>query len=142
MTNIKIIRRAGVDQKFGTYPKSIKTKLNYLRELIIQTAIELDGIEEIEESLKWGEPSYKVKKGSTIRIDWKEKMPNEYAMYFSCQTQLVPTFRILYGNTFRYEKNRAIIFEMSHEIPELALKDCIALALSYHSLKHLPLLGK
>ena len=43
-----------------------------------------DLLKELEETLKWGEPSYLVKKGSTIRMDWKSKAPNQYAMYFKC----------------------------------------------------------
>lgn len=131
-----------VTEKFHAYPESVREKLNHLRELILQTASEIDGIHEIKESLKWGEPSYLVKKGSPIRIDWKEKSPDQYAMYFSCQSQLVATFRILFGNTFRYEKNRAILFDIDGELPESALKTCIELALTYHSVKDLPLLGK
>ena len=65
---------------------------------------------ELEETLKWGEPSYLVKKGSTIRMDWKVKTPDQYAMYFKCTSKLVPTFRELFGDLFKYEKNRAILF--------------------------------
>ena len=52
-----------------------------------------------EETLKWGEPSYLVKNGSTIRIDWKSKTPDQYAMYFKCTSKLVPVFRSLFKNT-------------------------------------------
>ncbi|MFS4491540.1 DUF1801 domain-containing protein [Maribacter sp. 2308TA10-17] len=130
-----------VELKFNAYPKEIKPKLNYLRKLILEVANE-DSIEELEETLKWGEPSYLAKKGSTLRMDWKAKTPDQYALYFKCTSKLVETIREVYGDTFKYEKNRAILFNLEDKIPKEELKECIRLALNYHSLKHLPLLGK
>jgi len=142
MKKLKINQNPKVETKFDSYPKHIKPKMNKLRKLIIETAKEIDSIEEIEETLKWGEPSYLVKKGSTIRIDWKAKTPDQYAIYFKCTSRLVTTFREVYGDTFNYEKNRAILFGMKDKIPKAELKDCIAMALKYHLLKDKPLLGK
>jgi len=139
---LKINRNPQVELKFQAYPKEIQAKLNYLRNLIIETASEDDTIKEIEETLKWGEPSYLVKKGSTIRINWKSKTPNQYAMYFKCTSKLVPTFQEIYGDIFKYEKTRAILFDMNDDIPEKELKECIQLALRYHLVKNKPLLGK
>ena len=127
--------------KFQAYPDEVKEKLHHLRTLIIEVAEKDSNITKLEETLKWGEPSYLVKKGSTIRIDWKEKSPQQYAMYFKCTSQLVPTFRDIFGDLFSYENNRAILFDLKEEIPEEELKTCIALALNYHKVKHLPLLG-
>jgi hypothetical protein len=141
MESLKINQNPEVELKFQTYPDEIKAKLDYLRNLIIETASENETIKEIEETLKWGEPSYLVKKGSTIRIDWKSKTPNQYAMYFKCTSKLVPTFREVYGNLFKYENNRAILFNINDEIPKKELKECIALALTYHLIKNKPLLG-
>ncbi len=116
------------------YPAVIQKKLLFLRELIYRTASELVEPVELEETLKWGEPSYvtKPKTGSTIRIDWKRKFPAQYAMYFHCKTTLVDTFKEIHGDKFRYEGNRAILFYLDDEIPVAELKDCIALALTYH----------
>ena len=130
-----------ISNKFDTYPSQAKKKLLKLRELILETALETDGIDSIEETLKWGEPSYLSKLGSTIRIDWKEKTPHQYAMYFHCQTKLVDTFKELYRNELQFEGNRAIVFDLDGKIPQDILKHCILLALTYHRRKHLPLLG-
>lgn len=131
-----------VAEKFRNYPDEVREKLTDLRNLILETAGELEDIDMIEETLKWGEPSYLVKKGSTIRIDWKAKSPDQYAMYFKCTSKLVPTFKALYGNKFEYENNRAILFDLDGTIPRDELKDCISMALTYHTVKQLPLLGK
>jgi len=141
MKQLQINIDSRVPEKFDAYPIAIKNKLDNLRRLIIEVASENDTISEIEETLKWGEPSYLVKKGSTIRIDWKAKTPDQYAMYFKCTSKLVETFRDVYKDQFKYEKNRAIVFNLSDKIPEKKLKTCIGLALNYHAIKHLPRLG-
>lgn len=81
------------------------------------------------------------KKGSTIRIDWKPKYVDQYAVYFHCKTKLVDTFRELYPDAFRYDGNRAIVFNEKSELPVKELKHCIALSLNYHKIKYLPMLG-
>jgi len=141
MSTLKIKKDPKVDLVFNNYTEIVKPKLEYLRELILETAFEINEITEIEETLKWGEPSYLVKKGSTIRIDWKKKNPTQYAMYFKCTSKLVPTFKTVFKNSFKFEGNRAIIFNMNTEIPTEELKKCITTALNYHKVKHLPLLG-
>jgi hypothetical protein len=125
-----------VSQVFNSYPQSAQKSLLKLRGLILETATEIEGLSHIEETLKWGEPSYIAKQGSTMRIDWKDKSPNQYAIYFNCNTKLVPTFRGLYRNVFNFEGNRAIVFQMDDEIPERELKNCIRAGLLYHRVKH------
>ena len=112
-----------------------------LRSLIAETAKEVESITILEETLKWGEPRYLTRYGSTIRIDWKSKMPNQYTMYFQCTSELVPTFKIIYKNTFKFEGNRAIIFKIQDDLQKEKLKHCITTALTYHKVKHLPTLG-
>ncbi len=109
-----------------------------LRRLVIEAAEEIEDLTNLEETLKWGEPSYLTKKGSTLRMDWKQKTPNQYQLYFKCTSKLVETFKMVYGNTFNYEKNRAIVFQLDDKIPETELKKCITAALRYHSVKQLP----
>jgi len=130
-----------VKRKFDSYPQRAKLKLLELRELIFEVSAELEEIGEIEETLKWGEPSYLSKVGSAVRIDWKGIKPNQYAMYFHCQTKLVDTFRELYRETLQFEGNRAIVFSFDEKVPRDELKHCISLSLRYHKIKSLPLLG-
>ena len=130
-----------VNDIFNSYPELARNRLNHIRELILDTAAGIDEIDNLEETLKWGEPSYLTKHGSTIRIDWKDKSPDTYAIYFKCTSKLVPTFKVIHKNTFNYEGNRAIIFSLNDEIPEPELKQCIGMALTYHKIKQLPLLG-
>lgn len=141
MRNLQIETNPEVKLVFDNYPDFVREKMLNLRRLIIETAGEIETITNLEETLKWGEPSYLVKKGSTIRIDWKEKKPDQYAIYFKCTSKLVPTFKEKYSDLFKFEGNRAIVFQMDDKLPEMALKNCIGAGLTYHSVKHLPRLG-
>ena len=124
----------------GQYPEHVQTRLLRLRELIFEVANELE-ISDLEETLKWGEPSYISKYGSTLRFDWKAKEPDEYALYFNCKTRLVGIFREFYADELSFEGNRAVVLNMDDALPEAVLKHCIQLALTYHKIKHLPTLG-
>ncbi len=141
MSNITLNTYPIVKDKFENYPKDAKEKLMHLRNLIIETANELETITKLEETLKWGEPSYIARKGSTIRINWSAKNPNQYGIYFQCTSKLIPTFKLMYQNVFEFEGSRAIIFQLDEQLPTVELKKCIATALTYHSVKHLPALG-
>ena len=136
-----LIKNPKVNEVFNEYPKSVRPKMLRLRQLVLDAANEIESINQLEETLKWGEPSYLTKSGSTIRMDWKKKTPDQYAMYFKCTSKLVPTFKVLYGDTFKFEGNRAIVFELDDKLPEKELKHCISMALTYHRIKHLPNLG-
>ena len=68
-------------------------------------------------------------------MDWKKKTPNQYQMYFKCTSRLVETFKIVFGERFNYEKNRAIVFQLNQEIPVNELKQCIKATLIYHKVK-------
>ena len=127
-----------VDAVFDAYPKPIKAKLLALRRLIFDTAKTTEGVGALQETLKWGQPSYltpETKSGSTIRIDQVKSTPGQYAVYFHCQTDLVETFRELYPKEFRYGGNRSILLNAKGEVPEAALRHCVALALTYHLTK-------
>jgi len=132
---------SAVEEVFKKYPELAQRKLRHLRSVIIATANEMDDVNGLEETLKWGEPSFLTRHGSTIRIDWKEKTPRQYAIYFKCTSKLVPTFRRVFPDKFKFEGNRAIVFELNEEIPEADLKKCIAAALTYHKVKHISNLG-
>ena len=135
---MKPFKDAAVAQVFEAYQAAMRRNLLALRELIFTTAAQTDGVGELEETLKWGEPAYvttKTKVGSTVRIAWKAAAPTQYAIYFNCNTNLVETFRTLFPNDFKFEGNRAIVFTDSATITNDALAFCIAAALTYHRSK-------
>jgi len=140
-TKVKLTTDPKVETVFSNYPDFVRAKMQYLRKLVIETAEETEGISNLEETLKWGEPSFLTKNGSTLRMNWKEKAPNQYAMYFKCTSRLVDTFRLVFDHTFEFEGKRAIVFQLDQKVPEAELKECIKASLTYHKVKHLMTLG-
>jgi hypothetical protein len=125
---------SAVEAVFEAYPKAIKARLKALRRLIFATAKATKGVGALEETLKWGQPSYLTPEsgsGSTIRIDQVKSVAGQYAVYFHCQTNLVETFRELYPE-LQFSGNRAILLDVSEALPEAKLRHCVALALTYH----------
>ncbi|GGY64531.1 hypothetical protein GCM10011613_05380 [Cellvibrio zantedeschiae] len=135
------IKDQAVSEVFATYPTAARKKLLSIRKLIYEVAAQDPDIGELQECLKWGEPAYLAKNGSAVRINWKASAPNYYYVYFNCKTTLIETFKEIYGDSFSYEGNRALLFNLKDKIPAPQLKHCIALSLNYHRIKHLPLLG-
>lgn len=124
-----------VAQVFEAYPPHVRGKMLVLRELVLKIAASTPGVGPLEETLKWGEPAYltrQSKSGSTVRMDWKAKRPEQYAMYFNCQTKLVETFKTLFPKDFQFEGNRAIVFKLADAVPMDSLAFCVAAALTYH----------
>lgn len=129
-----------VKAKFDRYPEQAKTQFLAIRAAIYEVG-SIDDVGTITETLKWGEPSYLVKHGSTIRLDWKTQKPQQISMFFNCKTNLLETFREVYGDKLQLLGNREIAIPLSENTPMSELKSCISMALRYHKIKHLPLLG-
>lgn len=129
-----------VQAKFESYPLEARAQLVKLRRHILVIAKD-KGLGRVEESLKWGQVSFFVKGGSPIRIGWNRKDPDVIKLYFNCQTSLVETFKEIYKENLKFEGKRAIVIPLNTKIEIGPLGHCIGLALVYHSVKHLPLLG-
>jgi hypothetical protein len=138
-------RDSAVDAVFSAYPAPLKAKLLALRRLIFETARTTKGVGALQETLKWGQPSYltpQTNSGSTIRIDRVKSAAGQYAVYFHCQTDLVETFRELYPTQLRFGGNRSILLDVKDALPRAELRHCVALALTYHLNKRKPGPGK
>ncbi len=106
-----------------------------VRDLIFKTAAQNPVIGLLTETLKWGEPSYlpeATKSGTTVRISWHTKNPNQIGLYLNCKTTLIDTMREIYPNTFTYQGTRAVLFPLDQPLPNDALAHCIEMALTYH----------
>ncbi len=107
--------------------------------LILETAAKTPGVGALDETLKWGQPSYlttETRSGSTIRIDRVKPGAGDdkerYALYVHCQTTLVWTFRRLYREELTFGGNRSILLEADRRLPKAAVRHRIALALTHH----------
>ena len=106
---------------FEAYPKPVKGALHTLRALTLDTAANLEGVGEIEEVLRWGQPSYlttQSKSGTMIRIDRVKSAPDTYALYVHCRTSLIETFKERYPNELTCEGNRAVLFDTKDGFPD------------------------
>lgn len=122
---------------FDQYSEPTRTALLDLRELVFQTAAETDGVGEISETLKWGQPSYltpQTKSGTTIRFGADAAKDGDYAMFVHCQTNLVSQWREHYPE-LNYSGTRALNLNSGATLQVDAVKHCIALALTYHKRK-------
>ncbi|MGB3184409.1 MAG: DUF1801 domain-containing protein [Ornithinimicrobium sp.] len=126
----------GVGAAFDSYDPSVAAMLLQLRQLIFHTAAETVGVGPIDETLKWGQPSYltsQSRSGSTIRLaPAPANTGYDCAMYFICSTSLVDDFRAAFGELFAYEGNRALLFRVADTLPVEQLRECVAMALTYH----------
>jgi hypothetical protein len=111
--------------------------LNSLRSLIYNQADLIPEIGEIQETLKWGQPSYNGSKGkgTPIRLGIEKKTIRFYGLYVNCCTKLIEDVKHIYGDTFLYSGNRSILFDDMDKLPEAKLAHVIDMALTYHSNK-------
>jgi hypothetical protein len=120
---------------FAAYSPPTRERLLALRALIFEVAGEIAGIGEIEETLKWGQPSYlpsATKSGTPVRISQDTTHGGDYALYVHCQTNVADEWKSQYPE-LNYGGNRSIHFSADEEIPRNAIKHCVALALTYHA---------
>jgi hypothetical protein len=125
-----------VEAVFASYPRAARTRLLQLRGLILDVATTTTGVGELEETLRWSEPSYlttRSRSGSMLRIHWKPADGEHCCIYVHCQTNLVATFRALYPTELVYVGNRAVLVPLRGSFPADVLRHCIALALTYRS---------
>jgi hypothetical protein len=126
---------ADVAAAFSAFPEGVRSRLLETRDLIFETAAEIEGVGPLTETLKWGEPAYLTDatgSGSTIRLGWFRSSERECAVLFNCRTTLVADFRDRFPDAFAYEKNRAILLDPREPLPEAALSVCLGMALTYH----------
>ncbi|MFA0087348.1 DUF1801 domain-containing protein [Vibrio sp. 10N.286.49.B1] len=129
-----------VQSKLDSYPDAARRCIEALRQVIFDVAVELE-VGPVKESLKWHELSYSVSSGSPIRLNWKPEDPENCYVCFHCQTKLVATFRELYGHGLDFQNNRSIKVPIDTWVKDPRLVHCFMLAMTYHKVKHLPLLG-
>lgn len=114
------------------YSDAVINDLLELRSLIMSTHATTEGVGELVEDLRWGQPSYLTAKpvtGSTIRLGTGKC--GRCALFFHCQSRLIETFRRQYAPVFGFEGNRALIVKSTVQSAHTELSDCIRQALTY-----------
>ena len=128
-------RDDAVASAYRAFPAAERSMLLDIRALVFETADRTDGVGEVLETLKWGEPAYlpvRPRTGTTIRLGVPRTSPGHCAVWFHCQTNLAERYGELYGDRFRIEGRRAILLPTGPVADRDALAHCISMALTYH----------
>lgn len=106
----------------------------HLRRLILETAAQIDAVGDVEETLKWGQPSFQTTRprtGTAIRIDKDGPETADVALFVHCQTSLVSEWRVLYPH-LSFGGNRSVHFPAGEPLPEAEICQMVSMALRYH----------
>lgn len=117
-----------------TWPDDAQRQFRRIRGLVF-TVAERAEVGTLEETLKWGQPSWlpqKKRLGSTLRCTWHPGHADRISLYVNCNTSLVETLRSLYPDTFEYEGRRGLHMPLNLDLPVDAVDHCAFLTLTYH----------
>ncbi|KXF83108.1 DUF1801 domain-containing protein [Enterovibrio coralii] len=131
--------RTDVEEKLNSFPTQVRNALFSITSEIEKVAEKIG--KNVDTSLKWGQPSFVVKGGTAVRLDWDAANPDYVIILFHCQTQLIETFREVMPEAFIYKGKRAIWLPINQPVPNEYLNTCIEVAFTYKSRKGLFLLG-
>lgn len=125
---------ADVAEVINAMPEPSRARVLQLRDLVLAEA-SARGIAPLEETLKWGQPSYLPgRSGTTIRLG-ADDVTGGAKLFVHCQTSLVDDWRSRFGDRLAYEGNRAVLIDPEGPLPTEELSLCIGAALTYHSSK-------
>ncbi len=113
---------------FAALPDEIRPTLDRLRALIFAVA-EAQAATPLKETLRWGQPAYLAPKGSTLRLGLANT--GEAALFVTCSTNLIDSYRHIAPEGTRFEGNRAVLVGRRDKVDEAALAPLIARALTY-----------
>lgn len=125
------------EQTLNAWPPEARDQFNQLRSLILNAAQDAD-VGEVEESLKWRQPAWRPKRprqGSTLRLNWDEKLPQTIALFVDCKTTLSAEMFAAYPYDFEYESNRAMRLRLGAPLPEQAIRHLVKRTFTYHRKK-------
>ena len=117
------------------WPKNAQTHFHGLRDIVKDTAATNPLVGPLTETLKWGEPSFlteQSRSGTTLRVAWKSKSPDEIGLFVICRTDMLEQVRALFPDAFRYEGTRAAYLPLSQTIPVEAVSYLASRAQTYH----------
>lgn len=124
---------AAVAAAFEAFPATAYDTALSLRALIFEVAAQTPEAGPIEETLRWGQPSYvtsKTKAGSTLRIGATKA--GEAAIFAHCGTQIISSYAATFPDMDSIEGNRGVVFACKEDIAPERLQVLIRHGLTYH----------
>ena len=123
--------------RIATWPVSAKEMLWRCRAIFHDVA-EQAKVGTLDETLKWGQPSWRPSKsrtGSTLRIDWNPKFPDRLSFFVDCKTDLAARMQTLYPDLPENDGQRHLAITLSAPLPEQAITHLADMTFTYHRAK-------
>ena len=118
---------------FDGLPGGMRDTAMTLRDLIFDVAQDSPQVGRVEETLRWGQPSYltpDTKSGSTLRIGLAKS--GGVAIFAHCATDIISTYAATFAGSDQIEGNRAVIFKDRPDIVPDRIRLLIFHGLTYH----------
>lgn len=118
----------------GLWPNDARSAFEQIRAVILRSAQQAD-VGALCESLKWGQPAWRPvrpRQGSTLRLMWQDNAPQSLALFVDCKTSLSATMQDIYPTVFKYEKQRALRFDIAAPLSVDAIDHLARLTFTYH----------
>ncbi|WP_299042453.1 hypothetical protein [uncultured Tateyamaria sp.] len=123
--------------RIETWPQPAQTQFVKLRQIVHDVATSAE-IGPLDESLKWGQPSWRPKRarvGSTLRVDWSPSTPDRLLAFVDCKTNLAAQMDTRFPGQFHNDGRRALGFDLDKPLDEDAVWQLVHLTLTYHRAK-------
>ncbi len=125
-------RSEAIAKVFDGFEPEVGAALLGLRALVFAVAAEIDQVTGVEESLKWGQPSYspKPKTGTPIRLGVTKS--GAACLFVHCQTSLVADLEADNAHGLHTIDNRAVVLPKIGAEDHPGLPGFVRAALTYH----------
>lgn len=111
------------------WPAPAKDMANEIRALFLEAA---PSGRPLVESLKWGEPAWRPKRGgTTLRLAWDPAFPDRLGCFAHCQTDLMQRLESLHPKALDYLPPRVAYVDVTRDLPQKALRDLADMAFTY-----------
>lgn len=125
---------AALQSRIATWPETAQQRLWQCRALFLAVA-EAAAVGPLDETLKWGQPSWrpvKPRTGSTLRMDWNPKFPDKVSLFVDCKTDLAARMREIYPDLPVNDGRRHLAIDLAAPLPEQAISHLAEMTLTYH----------
>ena len=123
----------GITQTIASWSPDAQAACRSCAALFDSVAAEA-GIGALDNSLKWGQPSWrpiKPRTGATLRLGWSNAAPDTLSIYVDCKTNLAARFSDIYPAIVN-DGRRMISFSMPLDGQQTALRHLAAMTFTYH----------
>ncbi len=114
---------------FMRVPDPARSGMLYLRDKLYEIAKTIPATKGLDESLKWGQPSYVPKSGigTPLRLGQTDE---GFGLFVHCQTTVISEFASLTSNV-NIDGNRGVLFTSMDEVKGSNLEPMICHAMTY-----------